>query len=70
MLTLQRVGSSTILLQAGTNKVASQKGMSVHGPGSQEYVLLPRNLSQAAGAKEREPMGRKSVTVIMRQDTR
>uniref|UniRef100_G1SP45 Calponin-homology (CH) domain-containing protein n=1 Tax=Oryctolagus cuniculus TaxID=9986 RepID=G1SP45_RABIT len=36
-LTLQPVDNSTISLQVGTNKVASQKGMSVYGPGRQMY---------------------------------
>ena len=36
-LTLQPVDNSTISLQMGTNKVASQKGMSVYGLGRQVY---------------------------------
>uniref|UniRef100_A0A2K6TLK3 Calponin n=1 Tax=Saimiri boliviensis boliviensis TaxID=39432 RepID=A0A2K6TLK3_SAIBB len=36
-LTLQPVDNSTISLQMGTNKVASQKGMSVYGLGQQVY---------------------------------
>uniref|UniRef100_A0A2K5CPR0 Calponin n=1 Tax=Aotus nancymaae TaxID=37293 RepID=A0A2K5CPR0_AOTNA len=36
-LTLQPVDDSTISLQMGTNKVASQKGMSVYGLGQQVY---------------------------------
>lgn len=64
------MGNSTIFLQVGADKVASQKGMSVYGPGRQEYVLLPQNLSFATEAKEQEPVSRKSVTVIIGQDTR
>ena len=33
-------------------------------------VLLPQNLSFTVEAKEQEPVGRKSVIVITRQNTR
>lgn len=36
-VTLQPIDNTTISLQMGTNKVASQKGMSVYGLGRQVY---------------------------------
>lgn len=62
-LTLQPVDSSTISLQMGTNKVASQKGMSVYGLGRQvydpKYCAAPtepviRNGSQGTGTNGSE----------------
>ena len=69
-LTLQPMDNSTISLQMGTNKVASQKGVCM-GLGSKcmipNPVLLPQNLSFTMEAMEQEPVGRKSVIVIIGQ---
>ena len=73
-LTLQPMDNSTISLRMGTNKVASQKGVSVCvGLGGERMIpnpaLLPQNLPFTMEAEEQEPVGRKSVTVIIRQNT-